>query len=90
MWFQLLTNVTKNFILYVSGVVDWLLSLLSKPLPMCLSVRDIGQLVTHGEIMRVVKSVLCKTIAPKDIISKEQFRKPTVCHQVLISVDKLY
>ena len=67
-----LSNVTKNSILDVAGVVDLPLSLLDEVFQTCLS----------------QKSVLCKIISRKDIISNKQFRAPTIYRQVLIFVDK--
>ena len=55
---------------------------------MYLSVRHVGQLVTPGKIARIAKSILCKIIARKDIISNEQFPTSTVYRQLLIFVDK--
>ena len=66
------------------------LSLLSKVFQRYLSVRHIAQLVTHGKTVRIAKSVLCKIISHKDIISNKEFRAPTIYCQVLIFVDKLY
>ena len=79
-------NVTKN----VAGVVDLPLSLLNKVFQRYLSVRHIAQLVAHGKTARIAKSVLCKIVSRKDIISNKQFRAPTIYCQVLIFVDKLY
>ena len=71
--FLLLTNVTKNSILDARGVLDSPLSLLGEFFPTCLSLRHIGQLVTHSETVRtcvsVSRSVMCKTIARKNIFS---------------------
>ena len=53
-----------------------------------LPVKRIDQLVTHGKTVRIAKSVLCKIIARKDIISTKQFRAPTIFLQVLGLVDK--
>ena len=64
--FLQLTNVTKNFILDVAGVVCLSLSLIGELFPRCLSVRRTGQLMTHDETVRVARSVLCKTISRKD------------------------
>ena len=38
--------------------------------------------------MKIAKSILCKIITRKDLISNKQFRPPTNYSQVLISVDK--
>ena len=43
-----LTNVMKSSCLYAAAVVDLLLSLLGEIFQRYLSVRPIGQLVTHG------------------------------------------
>ena len=67
-----LSNVTKNSILDVAGVVDLPLSLLDEVFQTYLS----------------QKSVLCKIISCKDIISNKQFRVPTIYRQVLIFIDK--
>ena len=67
-----LSNVTKNSILDVTGVVDLPLSLLDEVFQTYLS----------------QKSVLCKIISRKGIISNKQFRAPTIYRQVLIFVDK--
>ena len=67
-----LSNVTKNSILDVAGVVDLPLSLLDEVFQTYLS----------------QKFVLCKTISRKGIISNKQFRAPTIYRQVLIFVDK--
>ena len=70
------------------AVVDFPLRLLGEFLRRYLSVRHIAQLVTHGKTVRIVKSVLCKIIARKDVISTKQFRVLTIYCQVLIVVDK--
>ena len=62
--------------------------ILGEVLQRYLSVRNMAQLVTHGKTVRIVKSVLCKIIARKDLISTKQFRVPTIYCQVLIVVDK--
>ena len=64
--FLQLTNVTKNFILDVAGVVCLSLSLIGELFPRCLSVRRTGQLMTHDETVRVARSVLCKTVSRED------------------------
>ena len=56
-----------------AGVVDMRLSLLGEVFRRYLSVRHIAQLVTHGNAVRIAKSVLCKIICRKDIISNKQF-----------------
>ena len=66
-----LTNVTKNSILDVVGVVDMPLSLSKEVFQRNLSVKLTGQLVTHVKTVRVAKSVICKKIFLKDVISNE-------------------
>ena len=53
-----------------------------------ISVRHIAQLVTQGKTVKIVKSVLFKVIARKDIIFNKQFGAPTIYRQILIFVDK--
>ena len=48
----------KSSILDVKGVVDLPLSLCNEVSQRYLSVRHIGQLVTHGKTLSVAKSVL--------------------------------
>lgn len=74
-----LANVTKNSVLDVVEVVDSPLSLLGDLSPRCLSVRQRGRLATYGEILRVVRSVLCKIIT---IL--------TISHHVVIFVHEFY
>ena len=69
-FFLPLTNI-KNSVLDVAGVVDSYLSFLGELSSSCLSVRHISRLVTHGEIVRVVRSIFCKIMDRKDIISNE-------------------
>ena len=62
-----LTNVTRNSILVVAGVVDLPLSLLDEVFQRYLSVRHIAQLVAHG------KTVKTPTIYPQVLIVVDEF-----------------
>ena len=67
-----LANVTKSSILDVAGVYYLRLSLLWVFFTRCLSVMK------NDETVRVSRSVLCKIIARRDIISGEKFRTPAI------------
>ena len=56
-FFLLANNAIKSSILGSAGVVDSTLSLLGGIFPRCLSVGQIGQLVTHRETVRGARSV---------------------------------
>ena len=56
-FFLLANNAIKSSILGSAGVVDSTLSLLDRIFPRCLSVGQIGQLVTHRETVRGARSV---------------------------------
>ena len=80
----LLTNVTKKkekrkyIYIYVTWDVYSPMSLLGELFPMFLLVRHIGQLVTNGEIVKVARSLLCRIVARRDIISTELLQVPTI------------
>ena len=53
------------------GVVDLPFSLLGEVFQSYLSVKHTGHLVTHSKTKRVAKSLLCKIISLKNVISNE-------------------
>ena len=64
--------------LYVAWDVYSPMSLLGELFPMFLLVRHIGQLATNGEIVKVARSLLCRIVARRDIISTELLQVPTI------------
>ena len=60
-----LTNVTRNSILVVAGVVDLPLSLLGEIFQRYLAVRYIAQLVTHGKAVKT-PTIYCQVLIVVD------------------------
>ena len=68
----------KYIYIYVTWDVYSPMSLLGELFPMFLLVRHIGQLATNGKIVKVARSLLCRIVARRDIISTELLQVPTI------------